>query len=104
MRCAAIPVEAAEAGDAVDQVEHEAAGNVVVAGDEHVARELAVEIAERRRGDVLERGHHFGAGRGAWIASAIDPSGGTTQRNSRPRFSSPLAIETTTLPSRRSAS
>ena len=69
-------VEGAQAGDAVDQVEHEAAGGVVVAGDEHVALELAVEIAERGRGDVLERGDHLGAGRGGLDRLRDRPLGG----------------------------
>ena len=48
-------VERAQVGDAVDQVEHDAAGRVVVAGDEHVARRAScVEVAERGRRDEVE--------------------------------------------------
>ena len=91
-------VERPQVGDAVDQVEDGRCGRVVVADDEHVARERLVEVGERGRRDEVERGDDLAAGATACTSAAIEPAGGSTGTNWRPSFSRPLAIEITTLP------
>ena len=92
-------VERAQVRHAVDEVEHDVAGGVVVAADEHVALERRVEVAERGRGDVLERGDDPGAGRGGLHRLRERALGRQHGHGTRGRPSSrPFAIAITALP------